>query len=687
MLLNGKSEKRPGIEAVAGLVKRANALHSSGRLRQAVELYLKAIETGLCDSVPMAQLGFAFEGLGQYQEALRWYGKAVENSPRFGQAWLAGGILLARLARLKDAVDWLQQAVGTESSRSLAMYNLARIYRDLGRTKAARTMIKAYLASHPGDSDGWNSLGTVLLEMQNWKEAGAAFEEALRLDPKNCCCLLNLALVKRRQGKLLKALALAERSKRMDSQLTEATALQAQLLQQTFQWERLAKVLTLLKQESDTALSAGLRPAEPPFLNFTWNMEPGCNLAVAKAWSDKISRRARQINANRFFRHYPGPRRRLSIGYLSGQFNDAATGHLTRSMFQYHDRSRFRIICYSLGGKRDGIYTAKIARDAEAWVELGGLDDLQAAATIHNDKVDILVDMTGHMDGNRLGICALRPAPVQVHYLGYPATTGADFIDYFIVDKVVVPEGQQSYYSEKLVYLPGCYQVNDDDPPIAGQRPVRSEQGLPEKAFVFCSFNTEYKLDSHIFNAWLTILRQTENSVLWLMVRNTAGRKLLQARAGKQGVDPKRLVFATPMSKPNHLARLSLADLALDTRIVNGHTTTADALQVGLPVVTIKGNHFASRVSASLLEAAGIAELIAEDLEQYVNLAVSLAGNRSLFQKTKRKLAFRNKLALFNTSRTVALLEKAYCAIWQRYLEGRPPDNLQVNDLADNQTD
>ncbi len=626
----------------------------------------------------MARQGAWLERQGKFHQALNCYRRALAKNPRFGQVWLAGGILLARQGKLQEAAFWFEKAADTPSLKGLALYNLARVCKEMGRFEHALAALRLFLKISPGDGDAWNMWGTIMMARSEFESAGQAFDKANGLKPDDPAIMLNMALVQRHQGRLTNALALVGRANQVAGSPTAGVALQARLLQETFQWRKLDRVLAKLGQTTAAALKAGRRPAEPPFLNFTWCMDSARNLAVARAWSRWMAARVKRAGAGVNFTHRPGPRRRLIIGYLSGQFRNAATGHLTRTMFGCHDRQRFEVICYSLRPATDDPYCRQIIAGADRWIEIGGLDDVRAASRIYSDKVDILVDMTGHMEGGRLGICALRPAPIQVHYLGYPATTGAGFIDYQIVDQVVVPEAQERFFSEKLVWLPGCYQVNDYDPPVSDSSVSRGQFGLPEQGFVFCSFNTEYKLDQVIFQAWMQILGQIENSVLWLLVRNRTGRRILRAMAAGRGVDPRRLVFADPLPKPLHLARLSLADLALDTRIVNGHTTTADALQVGLPVITLKGNHFASRVSASLLAGAGLDELVTESLDRYVKLAIHLARDKRQLRSIRERLALRHKIPLFNTRQTVSWLQQAYLEMWRRYASGLPPASFKI---------
>ncbi len=303
-----------------------------------------------------------------------------------------------------------------------------------------------------------------------------------------------------------------------------------------------------------------------------------------------------------------------------------------------------------------------------------------------NDRVDILIDLVGYMRGNRLEICAYRPAPVQVRWLGLAGTTGADFFDYIITDKIVTPEDQSKFFSEKFVFMPHSYQVNSKPIEKTQNRYNRQDVGLPEKAFVFCCFCSNYKIDSNVFNCWMKILKQSPGSVLWVMTSNSAVTENMKDGAKKARVDPYRLIFAKKLSKPDHLERLKLADLSLDTITVNGAATTSDALWAGVPVVTIVGNHFASRMSASILSAVGLSELIVNDNKQYVDIAVDLANNPNKFHSLREKLK-KNKQTypLFDTQLFVESLENAYAQIWELHKTQRAPRAIEVKDFKEPQ--
>jgi protein O-GlcNAc transferase len=365
------------------------------------------------------------------------------------------------------------------------------------------------------------------------------------------------------------------------------------------------------------------------------------------------------------------------VGYLSNNFRNHPTAHLLARLFGMHDRERFEVYAYSFGSDDGSDYRKQIEQDCDRFVELNTVTDNEAVKLIQEDKINILVDLVGFMQGHRMGICAQQPAPVQVRYLGMAGTTGADFFDYIIVDRTIVPDAHVHYYSEAPVYMPHCYQLNDDRQTVAEVNYTRSEFGLPDNALVYCSFASHYKLDPIMFAAWMRIIKQVANSVLWLTPGSKIAERNLSAQASAHGINSKRLVFADRLSKDQHLARLKLVDLALDTRLVSGAATTSDALWSGIPVITLVGNHFASRMSASLLRAMGIDELVVDDLAGYEALAVKLGNKRSRLKTLQRKVVEQKKRGnLFNTVQMVRNLEMAFDTMWKNYLNGNKPRTI-----------
>ena len=356
----------------------------------------------------------------------------------------------------------------------------------------------------------------------------------------------------------------------------------------------------------------------------------------------------------------PRPGKRLRIGYLSADYHEHATAYLVAEMFERHDRERFEIFAYSSGPDDTSPMRQRLVNGVDHFVRVGGLSDRAAAEKIREAGIDILVDLKGYTKGTRAGILALRPAPVQASFLGYPGTSGAAFVDWLIADPVIVPPEHRQFYSEKLALLPHCYQPNDGQRPIA-EPPSRTECGLPEDAFVFCCFNSSYKITADYFEIWLRLLGGVPGSVLWLFASNPWAEFNLRNRAVAAGIGADRLVFAHDLPLARHLARYRLADLFLDTLPYTGHTTVSDALWTGLPAITCAGTTFAGLVAASLLTAVGLPELIAPDAAGYEAMAERLARDPGELARLRATLAANRATApLFDSARYTRDLETLY---------------------------
>ncbi|QSA97657.1 UDP-N-acetylglucosamine-peptide N-acetylglucosaminyltransferase [Methylococcus sp. EFPC2] len=366
---------------------------------------------------------------------------------------------------------------------------------------------------------------------------------------------------------------------------------------------------------------------------------------------------------------------KIRLGYLSCDFHEHATSRLMEELFEAHDRERFEIYAYSYGADDGQSMRKRLEKSFDRFFDIQTLSTSESARHIHSHDVDILIDLKGYTAGTRTVILTYRPAPIQVNYLGYPGTLGGDFCDYIVTDPYLTPPGTEVDYSEAFAYLPHSYQPHGRHARI-GRRPGRAEAGLPERGFVFCCFNQAYKITPEIFDVWCRLLANVPDSVLWLLDSTTAEGNLRDA-ACQRGIAPARLVFAPDQAQNEHLGRLGLADLVLDTLPYNAHTTASDALWAGVPVVTCAGDTFPSRVAGSLLHAVGLPELIAADLDGYYELALELATSPELFRKLKRKLDT-NRLTtpLFDIQNYTRHLETLYATMWRRYLDGKRPSAI-----------
>jgi predicted O-linked N-acetylglucosamine transferase (SPINDLY family) len=422
------------------------------------------------------------------------------------------------------------------------------------------------------------------------------------------------------------------------------------------------------------------KKASNPFPLLAIPTSPEDQLTAARSWvSTNFPERrpARREMA-------PSRHERIHVGYVSADFHQHATAILTAGLFECHDRSRFVITAISIGPNNASEMRRRLERSFDRFIDAALLGDAELLSLIEEAEIDILVDLKGFTEDERTRIFASRVAPIQVSYLGFPATMGADFIDYLICDRVIIPAPSRQYFSEKLVYLPHSYQVNDIKREISDRRLSRLDCDLPETGFVFCCFNKSYKINPETFDCWMRLLRQVDGAVLWLLDDNPTAAANLRKEAAARGVDATRLVFAKQLPAAKHLARHRLADLFLDTLPYNAHTTTSDALWAGLPVLTQIGATFAGRVAASLLNAVGLPELIAATRDEYEKLALALARDPERLASLRAKL-MQNRLTtpLFNTEMTTRHIERAYQEMYERHRCGLPPDDIEIECLSE----
>jgi protein O-GlcNAc transferase len=634
-------------EKAIAFYNQAVNFHQNNQLSESESSYRTALKLNPDFAEAHNNLGNVLKDQGRLKEALNEYRKAIKIYSVHPILLNNIGNTLLGLGDIKQAIQYLNKAIELADDYVDPLNNLANAYRSLGKfEEAVRTYIKA-IEVNPNIADIHYNLASLLAYLDKTEESIIYYKNTLRLEPYN---------------------------------VAAASTLHHQL-RNLCDWSELDELQKNIQRNLASAGSRNVRDLGSPFLAVTRTDDLAENYLIAKAACRKIINSLERPKAKEFgFGKRKKQQERIKIGYLSNDFYDHATMHLLMGVFREHDNNQVEFICYSYGKDDSSEYRKKLIDYSDAFIDVSKLSDYEVAQEIYKAGIDILVDLKGHTQDSRLGICAYRPAPVQVTYLGFPGTSGADFFDYVLTDRIVTPQKHEKYYSEKFAYLPDTYQPNDNQQKISDKIITRSEVGLPQDGFVFSSFNQPYKLDPVFFDIWMRLLSRVDNSVLWLYVNNATVIKNLQFETQKRGIDPQRLIFAEKLSKELHLARIGLADLVLDTRIYNGHTTTADSLWAGVPVITMQGRHFASCVSSSLLHAIRLSELVTTDLAGYDALALRLASNPGELEKIREKLhQNRNTAPLFDTVRFTRNLEQAYRMMWQRYLEGKKPEHIEVN--------
>jgi predicted O-linked N-acetylglucosamine transferase (SPINDLY family) len=590
--------------------------------------------------------------------------RILQAAPDQPQALHLMGIAAFQKGYPGEAVELLRRAVGCDPHLAVAWSDLGNVLAHRGMLAEAAASYRRAIADAPDFAGAHNNLGNVLEMTGSLEEAVACYGTAVGLRPDYAEAFRNLGSALRRLGRPDEAVAALRAALATNPGLAAATAQLAYQLKELCDWNQLDG----LTAELIELVEAGSR-AVNPFVFLSLDTTPAQQLLCARRWA------AAQLGAAGQRAAASKGDDRITIGYLSADFQEHATAHLIAELFRLHDRRRFRVIGYSYGRDDGSAARRRLRESFDRFEDLLDCSHAESAARIKVGGVDILVDLKGYTTDARPEILLLRPAPVQVSYLGYPGTMGSDAWDYVLVDPVVAPANEQPYFTEQLVHLPDCYQVNDRRRPIATRVPARAECGLPEGALVFCCFSSAYKITAPMFDIWMRLLAGVPGSVLWLLeASGTAMANLRREAESRLAGGAARLVFAPSLANPEHLARLAVADLFLDTLPYNAHTLASDALWGGCPVITCAGGTFAGRVAASLLRAAGLPDLVTQTLAEYEAVALELALDPDRLRAIRGRLAG-NRLttALFDSGRFTLHLESAYETMWRMHLAGLPP--------------
>lgn len=608
----------------------------------------------------------------QWQAAWSLVKPLRDNASHHPGVLLMGSTILLGIGRYGEALLAVDELLKSEPGHRQAAINRVAALNGLNRFAEALSATQELLEQGVRDWQVYANYGGALAGLERFDEARQAFVTAHDLDPS--------AFRAFRTRHEIHGVAPDALMPELDPR-AESLALRLERLERG-DWREYATLLERAATLIQQGLAEGQLAPIPPFKTLSLPFPPALNLAVARSRGDFLSSGMQALRQQLAFSDPAPGAERLRIGYVSADFRQHPTAHLMRSLFRLHDRNRFAVYIYALCRDDGSAYYQQIKANADQFVDLTGLSNVEAATRIHADGIHMLVDLMGYTAYARTEIFALQPAPVQVSYLGYPGTLGLPCIPYILADPVVLPAALLPFFTEQPVYLPECYQVNDRWQAIAETGVQRQDVGLPETGFVFCCFNQPTKLDPLMFQVWMRILNQVAGSVLWLLASDPEVAGHLRREAERCGVAGERLIFAERLPKDRHLERHRLADLFLDTRIYNAHTTASDALWAGLPVLTCMGEVFPARVAASLLQAVGLPELITHALDEYEQLAVRLATQPELLAALRAKLAnLRLRTPLFDTERFARHLERAFEMMWERHVEGLPPAPLRVSPL------
>lgn len=709
-----------------------------GKLSSAIEFMSQAIQINSSVASVYANRGHVFNDMKQFQMAISDYDKAIQLKPNYAKAYCNRGVALNAMGRLDAAVSDYHQAIAIAPEMADAHLNLGVALAALKQYQSAIDCIDKAISIKPDYADAYCHRGNVLVNQGSLSNALKCYEKALLFAPYDAEIHyfrgVALFLLKQYEQAIESYdRAISIKSDYVDAYIQCGVALTS-FIQYEYAIESLQRAIEIKPDRADAYACLGnvfllkkeyilavdnfqralsIEPDVPYVFGFilhakmrmcNWsNYDQMLDELIIKVKQNKKVTAAfgflalcsdlmlqRQVAETTCLDRYQSnlvlgnqfslkKNKKIRIAYYSADFHNHATAYLMAELFELHDKTRFEVFGFSYGPDFGDEMRRRLSIAFDQFIDVKSKSDLEVAELSRQLGIDIAVDLKGYTQDERLAIFAARPAPIQISYLGYPGTLGVDYIDYLIADQTLIPQHSQSHYTEKIVYLPNSYQVNDRTRTISNTLFTREELGLPNHGFVFCCFNNNFKITPETFEGWMRILQQVEGSVLWLFEENAWVAPNLRQVARQHGVDPSRLVFASRMALPEHLSRHRQADLFLDTLPYNAHTTTSDALWAGLPVLTCTGEAFASRVAASLLNAIGLPELITSTQQDYESLAIELACNPFKLTAIRHKLGVhRTTMPLFDTPLFTRHLETAYTEIYDRFHAGLPPDYIYV---------
>jgi protein O-GlcNAc transferase len=649
---------------------RGGALDGLKQYQSAIESFDRSILLKPDYASAHNNRGNALQRLQQYQAALLSFDQAILQQPDYATAYNGRGCALHELREYEQAIENFDQAILLSPNYAGAYGNRGNAFLGLQQYQQALDSYDESLLREPGSAEAYNARATALHGLQQYPAALESVGRALLLKPDYAEAYANRGIALYALRQYQHALESLDKALLLKPDYDYLPGTRLYLKQLLCDWENIEAQYRDLEAQIERN-----KKATPPFS------------ILAVSGSAALQRTAAEIFVrDRFPPHYPATtirrpctRDRIRIGYFSSDFYSHATCYLMAELFERHDRSAFEVLGFSFGAGPKDEMTQRVATAMDRFLDVRSLSDGALAQFSRELEVDIAVDLKGFTEHHRTGIFAHRAAPIQVNYLGYPGTMSAPYIDYLIADHTLIPEASRRHYSEKIVYLPDSYQVNDSARLISTRPYTRAEEGLPEQGFVYCCFNNNFKITPATYDLWMRILGRVEGSVLWLLEGNPWVEDNLRREAAQRGVAPQRLIFARRLPLAEHLARHSLADLFLDNLPCSAHTTASDALWAGLPLLTCTGETFASRVAASLLRAIDLPELVTTTEPAYETLAVELALNAERRIEIRERLQRNRTTApLFDTPRFVRHLEAAYSAMYERYQADLPLGHIHI---------
>jgi predicted O-linked N-acetylglucosamine transferase (SPINDLY family) len=607
---------------------------------------------------------------GQLQQALSDASQMLEKFPNSAVLYNIAGASNAGLMQFDAAIDKYKQSLKIKPDYAKAYNNMAIALNAKGDSEAAVDSCKQALKLEPDYADAYNNMGIALNDKGDPEAAIDSYKQAIRIKPHDAEVYNNMGVALVEKGELNAGIKSYEMALGIKPDYQDALVNKLKQQSRICDW-------TALKEDQNLIAKLGIS---------TESLSP---LSILPLEDSPKRHRVRSEILTKKLHGYKTPLppaakpsqkpKRLRIGYFSADFCEHPVAYLMAKVLETHDRKRFEVYGYSIGPAKDDDMRQRLIEAFDVFIDVHNMTDLDVALLARQDKIDIAIDLTGYTKYHRAGIFAYRAASVQINYLGYPGTMGADFIDYIIADQNLIPMDSQKFYSEKPIYLPHHYQAQDNTLSISNDTPSRLDLGLPDKGFIFCAINNSYKIRMPEFDVWMRLLSHLDGSVLWLLESNNFVKDNLLKEAQARGISAERLVFAQGVSHETYLAQFRRADLYLDTFNYNAGATASNALWAGLPVLTKLGRGYTARMAGSLLTSIGLPELATHSEEDYESLALALATDPERLAKIRQTLAD-NRLStpLFDTALFTKHLENGFEQVYQRYYDGKPPDDIFV---------
>ncbi len=653
---------------ITKLIDRAVQRFKKGDLSGAEKLLKRALKAHPDNVSALHMLGAILAINKNWNGAIKNFKKVISIEPSHSHAHLSLAKAISIATNNIEAIPHYQTATTLAPKNSEAWLSYGNALDKVKRYNDALTCYDKALHINPKSSTAWANRAITLTAMQNFDQALASHKNAIELGNNSALIWDNYATTFKLMARYDEALSAYEKALEIDSDITYTYGNWLHTKMMLCDWSGLDKAFKHLTDQIKHSQNIAL-----PFIALSTPASAQIQLKCAELFIDDVARE--QPDKTLFSRDSND---KITIGYFSADFHNHATTFLMAELFEKHDKSKFKLIAFSFGPDKQDEMRQRVVAAFDQFIDVRNKTDAEVAALSRSLHVDIAIDLKGFTEDNKVGIFAHHAAPIQVSYLGFPGTMGAPYIDYLIADQTLINDSMRDSFTEKIIYLPNSYQVNDRSRKISDRQQTRAEHGLPEHGFVFCCFNNNYKIVPEVFDIWMRLLSKVSGSVLWLLAGNETAVMHLKMEAERRGVSATRLIFAARTELPEHLARHRLANLFLDTFYYNAHTSASDALWAGLPVLTLAGETFASRVCASLLTAVGLPEMITTTKEEYESLAYELSQPDKLSNIRSRLANNLSTFPLFDTSLFTQHIEEAYSKIFERHQLKLPPDNIEI---------